>query len=207
MKAFKEYLVESTRTFDFRVRIADCDLTSDLLDKIERGLAAFDLADISKPKSQPVARTKEFASLGAVARQQFEIKLNYPATPQAVRSVIRNSSGIPAAQIVLMTPLEDGIHAADDATNPEESLRAGVDTYKDDDKAQDHVGLKRVDNLLKELQAARAENQPQQVKNVNDNILAKNMPAGEKAKSIADLPQGNTSPVNTKNPDPRGKKK
>jgi len=207
MKAFKEYLVESKRTFDFRVRIADCDLTSDLLDKIERGLAAFDLADISKPKSQPVAHTIEFANLGAVGRQQFEIKLNYPATPESIRAVIHNSSGIPAGQIVVRTPLEDGILAAHDATTPEESLRAGVDTYKDDDNAQDHVGLKRVDNLLKELQKARSENQPQQVKNVNDSILAKDLHRGEKAKTTTDLPQGNTSPVNTKNPDPRGKKK
>ena len=67
MKAFKAYLTESKRTYDFRVRIANCDLTSDLLDKIELGLKAFDLADITKPKSQPVTHCNEFAALGPVA--------------------------------------------------------------------------------------------------------------------------------------------
>ena len=49
MRAFKQYLTESHRTYDFRVRIADTDLTQEVLDSIERGLSQFDLADMSNP--------------------------------------------------------------------------------------------------------------------------------------------------------------
>jgi hypothetical protein len=203
MKAFKEYLTENKRTFDFRVRIADCELTSEILDKIERGLGAFDLADITKPKSQPIARTNEFVKLGPVARQQFEVKLNYPTTPDGVRNAIHNSAMIPLSCIVVRTTLEDDLPSQE--MNPEQSLVAGEDNFTDDDSAQQHVGLKRVDSLLKELQKNRTE--PQQVKNVNDAILAKSTPKEKAAKTTADIPQGTTSPVNTKNPNPRGKQK
>ena len=204
MKAFKQYLVENKRTFDFRVRIADHDLPNETLDKIERGLMAFDLADITKPKNQPVAYTREFHTLGPVGRKQFEIKLNYPTNPETIRANIHNNTGIPACCIIVRGAMEDEIIGAELHVHPEESLRAGVDTYKEDDQAQAHVGMKRVDNLLKELQAARQANQPQQVKNVYDNILAKDSPKEKAPKTTLDLPQNNTSPVKA-NKTPRGK--
>ncbi len=204
MKAFKQYLVESKRTFDFRVRIADHDLPNETLDKIERGLMAFDLADITKPKNQPIAYTREFHALGPVGRKQFEVKLNYPTSPEVIRANIHNNTGIPTCCIVVRGVMEDEINASELHAHPEESLTAGVDTYKEDDQAQAHVGMKRVDSLLKELQAARQQNQPQQVKNVNDNILAADMPKEKTPKSILDLEQNNTSPVKP-NSTPRGK--
>ena len=205
MKALKQYLVESHRTFDFRVRVANNELTSELVDKIERGLGAFDLADISKPKNQPVCVTNEFPNMGPVSRQQFDVKVNYPATSEALRMSIHRSTGIPACCIVVRGALEDEIIGSELHVHPEESLKAGVDTFKEDDQAQEHVGLKRVDSLLKELQKNKTE--PQQVKNVNDGILASSLPKEKQAKTLADIAQNTTSPVNTKNPDPRGKKK
>ena len=202
MKAFKKYLAESHRTFDFRVRIADHELGDEVLDKIERGLAAFDLVDISKPKSQPIAVTREFHTLGPVARQQFEVKLNYPATAEAVRAVIHSSAGINPCCIVVRGTLEDEIVGSELHVHPEESLKPGEDNFKEDDQAQEHVGLKRVDSLLKELQKNRSE--PQQVKNVNDDILATSLPKEKAAKTTADIPQNNKSPVNS---NPRGKQK
>lgn len=201
MKAFKAYLTESKRTYDFRVRIADCDLNSDLLGKIELGLKAFDLADITKPKSQPVAHCNEFAALGPVARQQFEIKLNYPTTNDGVRNVIHRSSGIPAQQIIVRGVLEDDMPT--DETSGDMTTNIGNDELKDQAGAQDHVGEKRKESLLKQLIADRTE--PTQVTGHNDEILAKSLHKEKAPKTSADAPQNNTSPVNKKNPSPRGK--
>jgi hypothetical protein len=200
MKNFKEYLVESKRTYDFRVRVADCELDSEHMASIERGLKAFDLADISKPKSQPIAHTKEFANLGPVARKQFEIKLNYPTTPAGVLQAIHQSSGIPAQQIVVRTTLEDDM--PEDETSGDGTVNIGNDELKDQSGAQDHVGLKRVDSLLKELSASRHE--PDQHKGANDSILANSVPKEKTAKTTADAPQNNKSVV-TPNKTPRGK--
>jgi hypothetical protein len=204
MKAFKQYLVESKRTFDFRIRIADHELPNETLDKIERGLMAFDLADITKPKNQPVAYTREFHTLGPVGRKQFEVKLNYPTSPETIKTNIHNNTGIPACCIVVRGAMEDDILGSELHAHPEQSLNAGVDNYQEDNQAQAHVGMKRVDSLLKELQAAREQNKPQQVKNVNDDILAADVPKEKAPKTILDLPQNNTSPVSA-NKTPRGK--
>lgn len=200
MKAFKHYLTESKRTFDFRVRIADSELGNDLLDKIERGLGQFELADISKPKSQPVAHCNEFAALGPVARKQFDVKVNYPTTSEGIRTAIHQSSMIPLERIVVRTALEDDLATPD--INPEQSLEAGKDNFPADDNSQEQVGLKRVDSLLKDL--AKSRHEPEQVKNVNDAILADKLPKEKAAKTTADLPQGTQSPV-TPNKTPRGK--
>ena len=202
MKAYKEYLTESKRTFDFRVRIADCELTSEVLDKIERGLGQFDLVDITKPKRQPVAVTNEFANLGPVGREQFEIKLNYPTTPEGVRTAIHSSAGIPACCIVVRGALEDEIMNSELHVHPEESLVAGVDNFKEDDQAQEHVGAKRVTSFLKDLMANRTE--PVQVKDVNDAILAKSLPKEKAPKTTDSLPINTKSPVKA-NTTPRGK--
>jgi hypothetical protein len=203
MKAFKAYLTESKRTYDFRVRIANCDLNSDMLDKIELGLKAFDLADITKPKSQPVAHCNEFAALGPVARHQFEIKLNYPTTNEGVRSCIHRCSGIPAQQIVVRGVLEDDM--VTDETSGDMSVNLGNDELKDQPGAQDHVGEKRKESLLKQLIADRTE--PTQQTGVNDAILAKSLPKEKAAKTSADAPQNNTSPVSKPKHkiNPRGK--
>lgn len=203
MKAFKAYLTESKRTYDFRVRIADCVLNSDLLDKIELGLKAFDLADITKPKSQPVAHCNEFAALGPVAREQFEIKLNYPTTNEGVRSVIHRSSGIPAQQIVVRGVLEDDMPV--DETSGDMTVNIGNDELKDQPGAQDHVGDKRKESLLKQLIADRTESK--QHTGVNDALLAKSLPKEKAAKTTADAPQNNTSPVSKPKHkiNPRGK--
>lgn len=202
MRAFKQYLTESHRTYDFRVRIADTEITPEILNGIERGLAAFQLADISKPKSLPIMSTHEFANLGPVGRHQFEVKLNYPTTPDGVRSVISQSTRIAAAKIVVRGALEDDLPTHE--MTPEESLVAGKDVYKDDDSAQEHVGDKRVASLLKDLIAKRDGTKP--VQNVNDAILAKSVHSEKAAKTTNDDKQGNLSPVgstkNTKNTDP-----
>jgi hypothetical protein len=194
MRAFKQYLTESHRTYDFRVRIADTDLTQEVLDSIERGLSQFDLADMSKPKRLPTARTREFTALGPVERHQFEVKLNYPTTSDGVRNAIYQSARIPAAKIIVRTSLEDDL--PDHEQTPEQSLVAGKDTFKDDDNAQDHVGDKRVGSLLKDLIANRS--QTQQVKNVNDAILAKSAHSEKTAKTTNDATQGNLSPIGSK---------
>ena len=72
MKNFKEYLSESKKVFSFRVRIADCDMTPELSEKIETALRAFDLVAKGSAKSMPVSRRPEFANLGPVGCCQFE---------------------------------------------------------------------------------------------------------------------------------------
>ena len=99
MKTFKTYLEESVRTYSFRVRLADCDCNTELMDKIEQALSAFKLVDITKPKSMPVARANEFYKLGPVGRHSFDAVTAYPANPPQIQQAIHNCCGLPLTHI------------------------------------------------------------------------------------------------------------
>jgi hypothetical protein len=205
MKTFKDYLTESKRTFAFRVKIADYDLDGDALDKIERGLSEFRLNDITKPKSTPVQRCAEFATLGPVGVEHFEVKTDYPAVPHQVQRAISNATGIPVSHIfVSNASLNDDDISEVDA--PKGAILNDPELKQDDNNAQDHVGFKRVESLLKEL--GKDKSKGEQVKGTNDALLAKVEFSEKAAKTTNDNPEGKMSPVgSTKNKlqGPRGK--
>lgn len=188
MKQFMQYLTESQRQFAFRVKIAGYELDADALDKIERCLGAYDLADISKPKRLPISHTNEFPRLGAVQREVFDIKTNYPANPPMIAQAINNGTGIPVGNILVIDPLNDEVDTViydekGEAVLTKEELPSG------DKDAQNKVGQKRVLDFMKELETTKQE------------IAGK-----EKTddKSTNDLPQNNKS-VLKPNTTPRGK--
>ena len=78
MKSFKAYLTESTRTYDFKVRIAG-DLTTEDVDKIKVALEQYKVVSVSKPKTAPIHETELFPNMGPVAVNVMEVSVAYPA--------------------------------------------------------------------------------------------------------------------------------
>jgi len=200
MKTFKEYLTESKRSYSFRVKVADCDLDGDMLDKIEKAMSAYQLIDISKPKRMPIERVREFAKLGPVGREMFEISTAYPTIPPQIQQSIHTATGIPLDHIYVADLMSD--EAEIDPVSDHEEAPILTKDYSGNDSAQSVVGLKRVDSLLKEL--GKEKHGGEQHKGVNDNILAKSVPA-EKAATTSDKAPQNTKGVLKHNTTPRGK--
>jgi hypothetical protein len=200
MKTFKDYLTESKRSYSFRVKIADCDLDDEMLDKIEKALSAYQLNDITKPKSQPVSRYREFAKLGPVGCEMMEVVTNYPAIPPQVQQSIHAATGIPLDHIYVADLMSDNMEI--DPVSDHEEAPILTKDYKGNDSAQSVVGLHRVESLLKEL--GKEKHGGEQHKGVNDNILAKSIPAEKAAKTSDKAPQNNKS-VLKPNTTPRGK--
>lgn len=192
MKAYKEFLAESKKVYQFRVKIADSDVKGEIIDRMERGLDQFDLADISKPKRLPVSRCREFASLGPVERHVIDVSLNYPATSVGVRQAVSSCTGIPLSHIVVVTTLEDEM-VQDPTSVPEEGVLLTKTEMASDPEGQNNVGFKRVESLLKEL--SKTKHGGDQYTGVNDNILAKSTHAEKAAKTTTDSPQGKVSAV------------
>lgn len=197
MKTFKTYLQESVKTYSFRVRLADCDCNAELMDKIEQALSAFKLVDITKPKSMPIARCNEFYKLGPVGRHSFDVVTAYPANPPLVQQAIHNCCGVPLSHIYVVNAGADDQDAAFEAppehTDSGKALLADPDLKQDDNNAQDHVGLKKIDSLLKELEKNRGVQT--QYKGINDEILAKGETKEGAPKTTTSLPQNNRSPI------------
>ena len=197
MKTFKTYLQESVKTYSFRIRLADCDCNAELMDKIEQALSAFKLVDITKPKSLPIARTKEFHKLGPVGRYAFDVETAYPANPPQVQQAIHNCCGVPLSHIYVATAIGDDQDAAFETppehTDSGKALLADPELKQEDNNAQDHVGLKKIDSLLKDLEKNRGVQT--QYKGINDEILAKGETKESSPKTTTTLPQNNRSPV------------
>lgn len=197
MKTFKTYLQESVKTYSFRVRLANCECDAEQMDRIEQALSAYKLVDITKPKSLPIARTNEFYKLGPVGRHSFDATTAYPANPPQIQQAIHNCCGIPLGNIFVAYASADDQDAAFEAppehTDSGKALLADPELKQDDANAQDHVGLKKVDSLLKELEKNRGVQS--QYKGINDDILAKAEAKEGESKTTNSLPQNNRSPV------------
>lgn len=200
MKTFKDYLTESKRTYSFRVKIADCDLDSETLDKIERSMSAYHLLDITKPKRMPIERAREFAKLGPVGREVFEISTAYPSIPPQIQQSIHTATGIPLDHIFVANLLADQMEQ--DPVSDHEDAPILEKDLPGNDSAQNIVGLHRVESLLKEL--GKEKHGGEQHKGVNDAILAKSQPA-EKAATTSDKAPQNNKSVLKPNTAPRGK--
>lgn len=195
MKSYKEYLMESKTTYDFKVKIAgqtpkDCTML------IKRGLSKFQVENCSSGKSTPIQETQvDFPSLKNVSVTVFDISTAYPATSAEVAALIAEHTGVPTGSIKVRNDKEiaeeELNHANDDATG--ESLLEKPEL--EDTDGQKLVGDKRVGSFLKEL--GKTKRELEQYKGVNEKLLAKKVPS-EKA---------NTQKASTNSKSPVGSRK
>ena len=120
MKKFAEYLTESVKTYDYRIKIAG-DLDDDTLDQFEKCLAKFDVIKLTKPKKTPVQKSP--AGFPELANQSINIMdatFNYPATPQELTELWKQCGGDPNHIRVLTAPYDDAANktAANMETSP-----------------------------------------------------------------------------------------
>jgi hypothetical protein len=102
MKSFVEYLTESKKTFQFKVRIANCG--DDNFDIIETALKQFDLISMSKIKNHPPEdRSLEFPKVGICEVKDFDVELNYPTTDVSVRTAVAHACGLKVDQVMAYT--------------------------------------------------------------------------------------------------------
>lgn len=180
MRAFKEYLTESTKTYMFRVRVAD-ELSKDRLDKVKKILDKYSLSAISEPKRLPIQqKTFGFEHLNNPEVNVVDVVTNYPCTPQEVQSAF-NSAGIALGRIMITTTNQEVLIAP--AASEAGEGKAVLD--KDLPKSTYPQMLADLENALASKESSKYQYTY----------------AGEKTKSSKtsnDLPQGNQSPVGSK---------
>lgn len=192
MKSFKEYLIESKQTYDFKIKIAG-DLPDDASDKIKEALAEFNCDSCTKGMTTPIQESQiDFPEQKNVSVTVFEVALDYPTTSEQIRNRVADKLQCSQSCVRVRNPLEEdetGInHEHDEHT--EQVL--GKDYEKSNN--QDLVGNKHTMSLLKEL--GKNKTTGTQYKGVNDKILAKKSPAEKTVK--ADKVPATKSPISGK---------
>ena len=106
MSTFKDYLTESTKSYDYKIKIAgepkDIDKNA-----LETALQKFDLASMSAGKSTPIMTLPlDFPRLSNESVTIFDVTTNYPESPRVMHEYLSDILRIPATHIVVKKPGE-----------------------------------------------------------------------------------------------------
>ena len=88
MKTFAQYLVESEKTFDYRIKIVG-DVSPEFLKQFKDQLKKFEPASIGEVKTTPiVAQPQGFPGYPNHAVNMSDVSFKYPATPPQIEQVV-----------------------------------------------------------------------------------------------------------------------
>lgn len=112
MKNFLQYLSEVQKTYEFRIKIANCD-PKDKLDGLKVGLAEYAVESVGAPKRLPIkANDIDFPSIPNVEVFLMDAVLKYPVNDAKLRAIVAERLGCPIANVVVVP-----------ANHPEEQRR------------------------------------------------------------------------------------
>jgi len=176
MKSFKEYLTESKKVYEFKVKLAgDYEKAGDL---IKSALAQYKVEKCSAGKRLPIAETHtDFPNIKNTNVTIFDVCTAYPTNSETVRAAIANKCGCSLDSVRVRTPLEEAeivLNHANDEKSGEALLNKD---YEVDNKGQNMVGEKQAMSLIKEL--SKVKHGGEQYKGVNDQLLADKVPAAK----------------------------
>ena len=173
MSTFKDYLTESTKSYDYKIKIAgepkDIDKNA-----LETALQKFDLASMSAGKSTPIMTLPlDFPRLSNESVTIFDVTTNYPESPRVMHEYLSDILRIPATHIVVKKPGEPSEEYQDEmqvAKNSEYKNKLLDIEMTDSPKvnAEDFHSTKANMSLLKELLKDREVNKdaPKEKENI-----------------------------------------
>ena len=156
MSTFKDYLTESTKSYDYKIKIAgepkDIDKNA-----LETALQKFDLAKMSAGKSTPIMTLPlDFPRLSNESVTIFDVTTNYPESPRVMQEYLSDILRIPLTHIVVKKQGEPSEQYQDEM---EIAKTSEYRTKLQDIEYTDHAKIKPEDfhstqanmSLLKEL--------------------------------------------------------
>jgi len=195
MKSFTQYLVESKRVYEFKVKIAG-DCPKDCAAIIKSALDQFQVESCSTGKGIPIQESPaDFPNHKNTGVTVFDVCTNYPATSSQVAALLAEKLQKSAHDIRVRNFKEEeeiAINNQNAAKSGKSVLTAEYETSNN----QGLVGEKKKENFLKEL--IKTKKELEQVKGVNDTLLAKKVPVEKQPKQTKTKSTGNKSPIGGK---------
>lgn len=191
MKSFKEYLTESKKVYEFKIKLAH--EVENASEKIKQALSKYNVESCKEGKRTPIQETQvDFPEHKNISVSVFDVSTSYPANSAQVRAALAETLGLTETCIKVRTPGEESECALNHA-NDEKSGDAllGKDYTAEDN--QSTVGNARAMELLKELSKVRHE--LEQYKGVNDQLLASSVPNEKAAGPAIKEAKASKSPV------------
>ena len=156
MSTFTQYLAESTKSYDYKIKIVGASKDIDK-NALETALQKFDLANMSAGKTTPImTQPLDFPMLSNEQVTIFDVTTNYPTISREMKEYLSDIMRIPATHIVVRKPNEPSEEyqtQMDVAKKSEYKNKLHDIEYKDAPKvnAEDFHSTKANMSLLKEL--------------------------------------------------------
>ena len=161
MSTFTQYLAESTKSYDYKIKIVGASKDIDK-NALETALQKFDLANMSAGKTTPImTQPLDFPMLSNEQVTIFDVTTNYPTTSREMKEYLSDIMRIPATHIVVKKPGEPTEqYQADMQIKSEYRNKLHDIEYSDMAKInpEDLHSTKANMSLLKELLKDRQEN-------------------------------------------------
>lgn len=195
MKTFTEYLTESKKQYDFRVKIAG-EFTAEQETKLKSLLEKFTVSSFKKSGKTPIQQLPlDFPQVKNCEVNIFEVVLDYPTTPQELTEYISTEMCVNKQNLVVRRPGEPGEEYQSADTNKREGALLDDPNYKEggSPKFEDYYGDKYNTGFVKEL---------------NDILKLERKARGEQIPTEGAAKYNTDSPANSKStlkiaPDPR----
>ena len=109
MKNFKDYLVESQRTYNYRIKIVG-DVAPDFIKQLEEKCKQFDIVSFGKPKTTPVQmKPADFPKHSNDSVTSIDVEFRYPAIEPQIQQLAQLLGFNPNRVRMLTVPYEDGM--------------------------------------------------------------------------------------------------
>lgn len=163
MKTLNDYLMESARTHEFRLKTA-IELSDAQLDSLEKHLRKYEAFDIGTPKRTILQSAPlDFHNIGATEVYIMDFKTSLPMSPAILVNELVQKLGISERDIRVRNKLEPA--EQEDAASMEEPAEGETDALlldaeyseAENHKAEDYYGDKFNTKFLDELNKARKE--------------------------------------------------
>jgi hypothetical protein len=185
MKNFQQYLAESERTYNYRIKIVG-DVAPDFVKQLEEKLAQFDVVKITKPKTTPVQlQPADFPKHSNDSVTSMDVEFRYPAIEPQIKQIAQLLMMDPNRIIMLTTPHEEGL-----TIEKEKVERQNKDLLTDTDYPAPDAEQKA---LSKDYSAPYDEHAV--LKNTYRSDFEVAGGKTPPAKTTNDLPMGTTSPM------------
>lgn len=154
MRHLKEYLAESAKKYDFRIKIAG-EMSSDQEDMMRVLLEKFKINDFKKVGKTPIQQLPlDFPKINHAEVNIFEVILDYPSTPQELTEYLASKLKIPLENLVVRRQFEP----TEEYQEPKELRKEALlndPKYKEspNHKFEDYYGDKYNAKFVKELVA------------------------------------------------------
>lgn len=102
MGLFSDYLNQTAKKYEFRVRVVEKP-SSQQLTYLKAVLDRYDVESIGELKHLPVKNWDHFAHMGVTELWMFDVTTKYPATPVQIQTLIATGLKIPLGTIMVMT--------------------------------------------------------------------------------------------------------